>query len=172
MSIQNRWSLAQAKAWLRTQFDDGTACPCCNQFVKLSKRELGSNQVATLCIFSRAYKTTPRAEYVHSATFFSGLDLPRGLEAALRAGEFADLKHWNLIESMEGRRADGTKRFGYHRITYLGWKFLENAAAVDGCVQVYNQEVVRRADFKPKKVLLRNVLSDRYDHQELMGLQD
>ena len=36
----NSMTLTEAKQWLKERLDEGTRCPCCNQYAKIYKRKI------------------------------------------------------------------------------------------------------------------------------------
>lgn len=157
-------SLAQAKGWLRTQFEDGAPCPCCNQFVKLYKRPMNGSMAYALILINKYFKNN--SDWLHVPSYLLEQNLPAKVGAAIR-GDWAKLKFWGMIEPKEEIRPDGSDRAGLYRITETGRKFVQNELAVPKYQLLYNQVVVRPPEGPMVKI--QDVLGDKFDYTALMN---
>lgn len=156
-------TLDDAKQTLRAGWERGVDCPCCGQFVKLYRRKLNSSMAYALIMIARHDRRRP-GEFFHVPAWLDALAVP----SAVARGDFAKLRFWGLIEPQpDTRRADGSKRAGFWRITPLGRDFAAGRVSVPSHVYLYNQKPIGRTP--PGRATIREALGDRFDFGELMA---
>lgn len=151
-------SLSDARDALFAKFEDGSICPCCDQFVKLYKRGI-SGEMAHALILMRRFGDG------------SFINLPRFMQEhkAGRSNMTSLLRLWGLIEQQKGSRGDGSWRTGYYRITPKGIAFVDGKSSVEKYVYIYNQKVVEVDDPDMSKVTILEALGAKFDYQKLMN---
>ena len=95
-------------------YDAGFYCNHCGSYNKRYRRKLNSNMAAALI---QLYKN-PGGDFVHLENFLAS----KGLK---RCGDASYLRFYNFIEKKKDKRADGSSRNGFYRITGLGCLFVE-----------------------------------------------
>lgn len=155
MSLPEFNTLSEAKEYLRENFDKGTKCPCCGQFVKLYKRSITSGQAHGLIMFYRYSEEHPE-EFIHVSNF----DF-----TAFRGGDFAKLRYWGFIEQAEND--DPSKRdSGMWSITDKGRQFVRNERTVPRQVHLYDGQ---RVGWSEDRVSIKDALKNKFNYEELMS---
>lgn len=145
-------TLAEARDTLRANLDDGSKCPCCDQFARRYKRKLNSDMARSLILIVD--------EYLHEPHDTSWVDIQ---EIDVRGGDYAKLRHWGLLESRPND--DDTKRTsGLWRPTELGIDFAQGRARMPSHVYIYNNKV---DGFTDSTITIREALGDAFDYAEL-----
>ena len=146
-------TLEEAKQFIRDNFQEGSSCPCCGQFVKLYKRKLTSGMAKALInLYYASSRSTKR--YIHIT------DLGH-----LNGGEFAQLQRWGLI--VEQPNEDEEKRTsGMWAITYDGMSFVEKLRTVPSHVYTYNGKTIK---FSVKETNIEQALGNKFHYTELMS---
>ena len=153
-------TLQQAKDDIRENFEEGSDCPCCGQFVKLYKRKLSSAMaIALIEIYKRDYR---KAGFFHVEDYFKSLP---HLPSSIR-GDFSKLRYWDLIRKEEGEREDGSNRVGKYRITDKGRAFVRNHISVSSHVFLFDNKL---KGFSEKEVLIGECLGSKFNYNELMA---
>ncbi len=80
-------------------------------------------------------------------------------------GDLSKLRHWNLIEEKDERRADGG-RAGWWRITDEGEQYLQNKLSVPKYVLIYNGRIL---GFDGPNVSIMDALGTKFNYQQLMA---
>lgn len=150
-------SLQEAKTYLKENYEKGTKCPCCGQFVKLYKRKITSAMALGLIYLA---KNTEADEYVHIENFFKKQPVPSSIR-----GDISKLVFWGLLEKQEGLRADGSSRNGYYKITQLGRNFVHGLVTVSKNIFIYNNKVIKRSD---ELINIETALGNKFNYRELM----
>lgn len=147
-------TLEEAKAFIRENWEKGTACPCCGQLVKLYKRNIYAVMAADLI---RLYHLD-QSKYHHIGKF-SNKNRSGG-------GDFAKLVYWGLVEE-EPKPADDKKKrtSGMWRITEAGKSFAERRLRVPKYAQVYNGKLL---GLTGDRVMIDDALGDKFDYDKLM----
>jgi hypothetical protein len=121
-------SLAQARAELMDELDEGTTCPCCGQHAQRYRWSLYS----TACwMLIRLYEAGGVTEFVES-------------KRVKRPGDGGSASHlwlWGLVEHEPDRRPDGGKS-GWWRVTAAGERFIRGGS-IPKYAYVYNGVVER-----------------------------
>lgn len=154
-------TLAAAQVELRKNFDVGSTCPACGQFVKQYKRKLYSTMARLLIAF---YKLNAIG-YIHVTDIIRMTGL-----VEYRCGDWAKLSYWGLIQEKEINRdqepVKDTKNSGYWMITDLGKDFVEGKTKVYSHALVYNQKC---RGLVGTKVSIKECLGKKFSYSELMG---
>jgi len=155
---------------LRQKLDEGTICPCCNQYAKRYKRKLNSSIAAALCWMWKtaqedsAWKNGWRPTDVW-------INVPAQAPAwVLKAREYPKLAMWGLIEEKPRKPGSKARTSGVWRVTQLGADFVRSCVDVPRYAFVYNGNVDGFTD--SDRVYIRSALGDRFDYDELMGFND
>lgn len=152
-------TLQKAKDDLRENFDVGSECQCCGQFVKRYKRALNSSMSGMLIA---VYINSGR-EYVHVNKLLS--KNPR-FRSVAGGGDFTKLAHWGLVEQQLGKRADGSKRNGWWRVTQRGEDFINQKILVASHVYLYNGNFI---GYEEKSISILKSLGKKFNYDELMA---
>jgi len=147
-----RAALAKLRGHVSAQVDEGTTCPCCNQYVKRYKRALNSTMARWLIWLVRTSKDTPGG----------WVDIKR---CPVRGGDYAKLMHWGMVT--QAQADDGANRSGMWRPTEQGIQFAYSALRVPSHVFLLTGEVDGWATTTTD---IREALGKRFDYLELMGL--
>lgn len=142
--------LAQLKAWLRSEADNGATCPVCEQHVQVYRRKINAGMARSLIEMYRA----GGLGWIHVPT-----------QVGARSREEGKLAYWGLVEEEKILRPDGG-RAGYWRVTPLGELFLRNQCTLPKYARIYNGRVL---SLDPReKVTIKDALGARFDYSELM----
>lgn len=118
----------------RGSIGESIACPCCDQTVKVYKRNLNSQMARILLIIYRYFETRQDAAWLHVDDYLKNF--------AINCRYYSLLEHWKLIEAMQGIRDDGSKRTGFWKITEHGRRFARNEITVKTYFLMYNQAAI------------------------------
>jgi hypothetical protein len=155
-------TLAHAREDLRAKARKGATCPLCTQHVKVYRRGLGSNMAVFLCLSLKHF----------GKKWFSVPDqlaplLVDPYRNVLNGGDYAKLEWWELLESDDGTREDGSPRTGWFRVTDAGEAFARGWTEVASHSLSYNGKLIRLDE--SKKIKIHNALRKRFNYTELMG---
>lgn len=146
-------TIKEAKEYLRSNFNEGVNCPCCNQFVKLYKRKLGSMQSQGLIIL---YNLSKEKDWIHVREITKNINL---------TGDFAKMSYWKLIE--ERANTESTKKnSGFWRITQRGKDFVGNKIEIPSHALVYNSKCF---GFSEEKTNIIKSLGKKFNYNDLMN---
>lgn len=162
-------SLEQAKTWLRDRFEKGAHCPLCNQHVKLYKRNLNAAMTYVLVLIYRWHMAQPAdsREWLHVPSHISEVVVDNARRAAAIRGDWAKLRHWDMIDKQPGRRPDKSKRVGCYRITPRGIAFVRGEIAVQSHVWLYNEVMLNRPVLE--RVRIKDTLGIKFSYSDLMA---
>jgi hypothetical protein len=147
--LPDELTLGEARVWLRERVEEGTTCPCCQQYTKLyAKRQLHGTIAATLI---NVYRRGEEWVYLPS--------VPQ------RSRDFAFVTYWFLAEQAKEKREDGVKK-GLWRITPKGVNWVENRIKIPKYARVYDNQLIR---LWGEPVSIIDVLGTRFDYPTLMG---
>jgi hypothetical protein len=135
----------------------GFTCSCCGQYVKMYKRRFGSSMAAVLILLVRYNKT----EFIHIENWLKEIGKPN-----LRA-DFHKSVFWNLLEKMDGERADKSKRTGYYKITGRGMAFARGEFTIPESVLILNNQF---KGFEGNDITVYQALKNKFDYSELMNI--
>ena len=144
-------TLKEAKAFLNSNYEKGTQCPCCNQLVKLYKRKLNSGMARTLI---ELYKCGDR--FVHVKNHLRKQQLNN-------THDFTLLRHWGLIIAPDEESTGQAS--GLWKITERGKKFCKGEMVVNRHVLIV---VNRHLGFSDEKTTIQDSLGSRFKYNELM----
>lgn len=144
-------TLAQARALLREQVEDGATCPCCTQYAKVYRRKITSLIARTLIAMHNAAGD----DWVHVPSLVGH-----------QGGDGAKARYWGLTEEAEGTRDDGSHRVGWWRLTPLGTAFVLGQARVPKYVRTYDGRLLSVVD--GERIDIFDALGNRFDYRELM----
>lgn len=152
MTEQPRYTLDEARAWLREQLQDkGAICPCCSQMAKVYKRKLNANMAHSLLIGYQAAKLG----WFHAPSVVKD------------RGEMAKLRYWGLVEEEQALRLDGG-RAGFWRLTHKGELFALGLLWVPAHALIYDGRLLR-LDESNGKVNIHEALGIKFNYSELMA---
>ena len=145
-------TIKEEKERLRSKWDDGTKCKCCNQQVKRYKRKIG-NVGARMLI--RLYHLPDDFNHVK--------EICKGISDT-GTNDFSKLLYWGLITQKPNE--DETKRTsGYWKITDKGAAFVDGRIVVEKYALVYNQKVW---GFSDDTASIQDALGTKFNYNELM----
>jgi len=150
-------SLLEARVDVKAGLDEGTTCPCCDQFAKRYRRPLNSGAarwLISLVLLCEGH------EWAHTS------DVIKGLTGALSGTDATTLlPHWDLIEAKPND--DSKKRTsGFWRPTDKGVDFVHGRITVQKTVIRYNNV---REGFEGDEITIQDALGDKFNYGELMG---
>ena len=152
------YTLEEAKQLLRDNWETGTDCPACGQYVKLYKRKINSAMAWVLIILYKRHFTDDG--WVHVENYLKTQNTP----ASLR-GDFPKLRFWGLLEQMAGEREDGSPRVGMYRLTEKGRQFVEGKITVPEKLGFFNQQIYK---VDSDQVNIKQTLNNKFNYDELM----
>jgi hypothetical protein len=142
--------LGDARDWLRERaLGDGDHCPCCQQFAKVYRRQIGSAMARALIVMWRKAGRDP----FHMPTVLGH-----------RGGDPCKLTYWGLIEDAGDTRDDGG-RAGWWTVTELGELFANGLARVPRYAFVYDSRCMR---VEGDPVTIQDCLGEGFDLRELL----
>ena len=152
------YTIDEARAELRKNWETGLNCPCCGQRVQLYKVVLTSAQTTGLVNLYRMDKKQPNQ-------YFKISDI-EAYKEGFSGGSFAKCKHWGL--AVDQVNTDTHKRTsGMWAITDLGRRFVEGKVTVPKYVQLYNKK--KYGDPTHEAVHIQDTFKSRFDYHKLMG---
>ena len=159
--ITNDSTITEGKEYLRQNWEKGTKCPCCNQFVKLYRRKLNSGMSYGLI---QIYKIGMEINFKDNWMKVADELVKRQLNPANL--DYSKLHYWGLLEQ-KPNEDDKTKRdSGYWKITERGKKFIRNEIKLQKYVYIYNGKI---QDFDGDMVGIKDCLGNNFNYVELMG---
>lgn len=151
-------TIAEAKQFLKENWEKGVDCPCCRRLVKLYRYKLNSGSARSLIIMYELEQE--HHDWVHVQHEFAD----RGLNA--NSMNYILLHWWGLIV-FKPDNDDPTKRAsGYWRITDKGVKFVLGLIQVPSHVFIYNN---KKWGASEEYVTIQDALGKKFDYRELMG---
>lgn len=151
-------TLTKAKKTLRDNFERGTDCPCCGQYVKLYRRPINAGMAIFLIELYKLGTETGR-EYHHAR------DVLKRVKSATTSRDYCILEHYKLIER-RGDSEDGKRTSGYWRVTGDGKDFAVDNLLVPRRVHLYNN---KKVGFDEDLVSISDLAGAVFDYEELMG---
>lgn len=164
MSLDPSTTLEAAQRYVQERMDEGVPCPCCAQFCKVYRRGMTGSQAYILVLLYHHTKTT--TDWIYLPEFLSQVS---ELSAAARGGDYGKLCFWGLIApKLDGeRRADGSDRLGFYKITERGKLFVEGKIRIPKYIYVYNQALLRWST--DATISIRDALGKKFSYEELMS---
>lgn len=146
-------TLREAKDHLRKNWEKGTTCPCCGQFVKRYRIKL--NSFMSRFLISLYQETEKGMEWVHLN------DIVKGKKSS---GLYGYLPMWGL--AVKAKNDDPSKKFnGYWRITEKGRLFVEGLSMERAYVFTYDNKFL---GFDGDLIHITDSLGVKFDYEELM----
>jgi len=149
-------TLQQAKQELRDNWDKGTSCKCCGQFVKLYKRKLNSGMAVILI---RLYK-----ESLISDRWINVKDFLR-VNSFKNNHDWTLLKYWGFIKQNDQKSNGKTKSLGEWKITDKGKDFVLNKITTHKRIHIYNK-MYMGVDIEQTNII--ECLGNHFNYNELM----
>lgn len=150
-------SLAEARARVLANLDEGIECPCCDRRAKRYWRSIYHMQCVRMARLYRLMLARPDVYY------FDLADLDRN------AHEIATLLHWGLVEAEELTPEEKAqlerKSRGRWRLTPDGILFLRGQLSLPKYAVIYNDAV---QFFSGDNVLVDACLKKKFSYAELM----
>jgi hypothetical protein len=84
-----------------------------------------------------------------------------------RGGDFAKLRHWQLITQRIARRSDGSARVGWWCLTETGALFVQNRCEVSRYIWFVNNAPTR---YSNETIDIAGSLGTRFDYRSLFTL--
>jgi len=150
-------TLQEAKSHLRNEWNKGTNCPCCGQFVKLYERKL--NVGMTLFLIG-LYKLDPQG-----ASFHHAKEVLKQIGAFTTSRDYSILEYFKLTQSMPNTD-DDKRTSGYWKLTQLGREFVLDRAEVPSHIRIFNN---KSYGVTGSRITVRGALSSKFNYDELMG---
>jgi len=145
-------TVAEEKARLRAEWEEGTTCRCCGQRVQLYRRKLNSGMARALIVMYRAHGL----EWQDKTVTLSGVGAAARDEPLLR--------FWGLLEEDTRTREDGG-RAGWWRVTEKGAAFIRQGTRVPKYAKTFNSQCY---GLEGESITIRDALGDRFDLEELL----
>lgn len=149
-------TIEEAKQHLRKNWEKGTECPCCGQFVKRYKRKLNSSMAEGLIVMYKSHKETSDHEWIHVTSF----DLN-----AFRGGDWAKVRYWDLATEKPHEGDTSKRTSGWWKLTIKGFLFVEKKLTLPKYILLYNDKFL---DFEGKNINIEESLGYKFNYQELM----
>lgn len=150
-------TLAEAKEYLRNNWETGAKCPCCTQYVRLYKKRIYAPAAKWLIAFYRLSKNRPN-EWIHIREILG----PNPM--ATTGNGTCILHYWDLIE--EKINLDTKKRCsGFWRITEQGRLFVENKILLPKHAKTFDG---KRYGFSGPMLSIKDALGSHFDYEKLM----
>jgi hypothetical protein len=147
-------TLAQAQKDLRSNFDKGSTCPCCGQFVKQYKRKLNSSMARVLTILYH------QSDYIHVKDYLREKNIRNTHDWTL-------LKYWGFISERPLLPEEmNSKSSGFWRITEQGSRFVLGETVAQKHVLIYNKI---HLGFSEEKTDIEESLGNSFNYKELMN---
>jgi len=153
MTINSNSTIAEAKNFLRANFNEGVKCPCCTQLVKLYQVKINTGMIIVLI---NMYKLNKRLnkEWVHPIKDLKTIN-----------GDYAKLRFWDLVVSSSDEPDEDKKANGYWRITEKGKDFVENKIRIYEKVKLYDNKSYGNAG---RQVNIYEAIKNKFNFKELM----
>lgn len=155
-----RWTLARVRKYIRARVADGLKCPACGGNAKVYKRSLRTGWTYGLALIATApLEVLDDRGFLHATKHFNatGKGVATASGVAI-AGDWQLMRHWNLIESGEGR--------GMWRITETGLQFLAKQIRVPRDALLYSNELI---GFTPTLIRVDEADGEGFDLDKIMA---
>ncbi len=142
---------------------EGTACPVCNQYVKMYRKSIDAASAKCLITLYNLDFYKPSREWWHIS---SEIKAPHSV-----GGNFAKLSYWGLIEQRPKKAGEKSSKrtTGMWKITQQGKDFVSLNVTLPKYVKLYNGVSYGLEEGEDKKSLsIMDVLGNRFDYTELM----
>lgn len=155
---KEKGSLAEAKQFLRDNWEEGCECPACHQNVKQYKHKINGLTAKSLIDLYVLTLQNPNKPYFHVQ---DDIDVPLKV-----GGSFAKMRWWKLIEEMPKDDDSKGRTSGYWRITMRGIAFVKNELTIPEYVKLFN---AKHFGFTGKNINIHSSLDSKFNYDELMG---
>lgn len=148
------WTVGDAQGYVESLAEEGAACPCCGQNVKLYRRKLYSTLARQLIMLYHA-RGNDADGWLHIGeinVFISG------------GGDLAKVRYWGLVEAAD-ERTPVENSAGMWRITDRGVAFVECRLRVHKYVLLFDGRVI---GFAGEEITIREALGSSFDYAELI----
>lgn len=145
-------TLAEARALVESNLDEGMECPCCGQLARKYKRKLNSTMARGLIWLVRQ---GPR-----------WVDVPaEGPRWLTKTNQHATLRWWDLVERLSSDDP-AKKHSGMWQATQVGIDFVYRRTTVPAHVYHFNNTVM---GFSGESIDIEAALGSHFDYAEMMG---
>lgn len=156
-------TIQEAKDFLfaMENFNKGSTCPCCDQFVKLYRRPIHTTMARMLIKLYHFDKLFHPMEdrFIHVRYIADGIS-PTG------SNDFSKFTFWKMLEEKPKDENDLKGRTsGHWRITEQGKLFVENSLTVTKYVLLYNDTFY---GLMGGRISIRDALGRNFDYDKLM----
>ncbi len=159
-------TLAEAQAYIKVRAQNGTACPCCTQEVKVVEKAIHPFMARTLIILHLHYLKEPNTKWVHVNSHLDSVALFHGIP--LRGGDWPKLVMWGLIEEIpKTEKTEDGKRVGYYRLTPKGVSFAKGETKVPRAALIYAGRVLGLTS--DRDVSIQDVLGKDFNYTDLLA---
>lgn len=164
-SIQDvRQRLFVTDLFHEAEFIKGATCPCCDQFVKATRRKIHGRIARTLILMSKEVagnSITDLEGYID----IKALWRKYGMEIVT---DYAIAKFWGLVELKDSVRDDGSKRVGKWKLTETGRQFVYGKP-IRKYAYVYNNKCL---NFSSDEITIRECLGKAFNYEEMMTIDN
>lgn len=152
--------MSEARAQLESvMYDDGAACPCCTQWVKVYRRKITAGMARVLIAMYRASGT----DWCDVPALAMSMPGPK----RSTGGDEAKARYWGLIEPMpDARRSDGSTRTGWWRLTAAGESYVNGTLAVQKYALIFDG---RCLDLDGPTETIEAAVSTQFNYADLMA---
>ena len=165
MSTPTFNTLQEAKDYLKANWEKGTDCPCCGQFVKLYKRRLNAGACRAL-IFMYRLERDRQVDEEWDGWIHVQQDFAKYFRVNANSMDYSQAQWWELIESKPNVDDPTKKDSGYWKLTPRGKLFVQNKLEVMSHAYLYNN---KRLGFTGNKITVETGLGKKFNYQELMS---
>jgi hypothetical protein len=155
-------TIAEAKQYLRDNWEKGCECPACGQRVQRYDYKLFATSAYALVLLYRLDKQRPNEKWFHVSEY------AEANEGKIRAPHFAELRFWNLIEKRPYNDDPKKKSSGYWCITDRGRQFAERKLKVQSRILVFNNKFQGYSD-KSELIDIKEAFGNVVNYQEIMN---
>lgn len=149
-------SLAEARARVMANRDEGIRCPCCDKFAKRYQRSLSHSQVKSLVALYRHMLAHPEEPW-HYVKDFDPND---------GGNVFCKARYWGLVDWRPDPKDQDKKCSGYWTLTAQGVAFLRNRQPIQKYALVYNGAC---EGLEGELVYVEQCLQKKFSYKELMA---
>lgn len=146
-------TIAEAKQFLRANWEKGEKCPCCSQLVKLYRYKFNSYMAVVLKdIF--IHQLAGSEDWVHVIQKIRPVN-----------GDYAKLRHWGLLEEKGDQPEPEKKASGFWRVTNKGKQFLYNRVEIQKYALLFDN---RCFGFSGPQINIQIAFGNKFNYTELM----
>lgn len=154
-------TIKEAKQHLKDNWDKGTRCPCCTQWVQRYPYSFHSGMARALIYI---YQATQRGKGLEDDGFFHIENYFVDIGVKIK-GSHGKLKYWGMLEQRQN--TDPKKHnSGYWSITQRGIDFVHGKLLVTRKALLFNEKCY---GFVGNKISIQDALGKNFDYQEMMN---